>query len=104
MNAVLFQEKKTEGYFQKKERERVNKLSILCFGGDQYIYICSTKENIKPNFVRPKMFGGSSTPIGPETFLLTITFIHGVLPCRRSPATTDPYCLHCSLRLQSEEQ
>jgi hypothetical protein len=39
MNAVLFQEKKTEGYFQKKERERVNKLSILCFGGDQYIYV-----------------------------------------------------------------
>jgi hypothetical protein len=34
-----FKEKKTEGYFQKKERERVNKLSILCFGGDQYIYV-----------------------------------------------------------------
>lgn len=57
---------------------------------------------IQTNCVRPKTFGGS-TPIRPETFLLTITFVHGVLPCSRSLATTDPYCLYCQLRLQSDK-
>jgi hypothetical protein len=36
----LSRKKKQRVTFKRKgERERVNKLSILCFGGDQYIYM-----------------------------------------------------------------